>query len=34
MKDNPKINEDVARLGGFMKLHPLSHESCTRDHYN
>jgi len=30
MKYNPKINEDVARLGGFMKLHPLSHESCTQ----
>ncbi len=30
MKYNPKINEDIARLGGFMDLHPLSHESCTQ----
>ena len=30
MKYNPKINEDTARLGGFMNLHPLSHESCTQ----
>ncbi len=30
MKYNPKINEDVARLGGFINLHPLSHEICTQ----
>ncbi len=30
MKYNPKINEDIARLGGFMNLHPLSHESCNQ----
>ena len=30
MKYNPKINEDIASLDGFMDLHPLSHESCTQ----
>jgi glycine dehydrogenase subunit 2 len=30
MKYNPKINEDIARLDGFMQLHPLSHESCIQ----
>lgn len=30
MKYNPKINEDVARLEGFMQLHPLSPESCIQ----
>ncbi|MEW6329049.1 MAG: aminomethyl-transferring glycine dehydrogenase subunit GcvPB [Candidatus Micrarchaeota archaeon] len=27
MKYNPKVNEDVARLGGFAGLHPLARES-------
>ena len=30
MKYNPKINEDISRLGGFKDLHPLSHESCIQ----
>ena len=30
MKYNPKINEDIARLDGFMQLHPLSHENCIQ----
>jgi len=30
MKYNPKINEDIARLEGFMQLHPLSHQSCIQ----
>ena len=30
MKYNPKINEDIARLEGFTRLHPLSHESCNQ----
>jgi glycine dehydrogenase subunit 2 len=30
MKYNPKINEDIARLDGFIDLHPLSHESCIQ----
>ena len=30
MKYNPKINEDLARLDGFMDLHPLSNESCIQ----
>lgn len=30
MKYNPKINEDSARLEGFMNLHPLSHDSCIQ----
>lgn len=30
MKYNPKINEDIARLEGFMQLHPLSPQSCIQ----
>ena len=30
MKYNPKINEDIARLGGFKDLHPLSPEICIQ----
>jgi glycine dehydrogenase subunit 2 len=30
MKYNPKINEDIARLEGFQKLHPLSNEDCIQ----
>jgi len=30
MKYNPKINEDLARLDGFIDLHPLSNESCIQ----
>jgi glycine dehydrogenase subunit 2 len=30
MKYNPKINENIARLEGFVELHPLSHESCIQ----
>jgi glycine dehydrogenase subunit 2 len=30
MKYNPKINEDIAKLEGFMQLHPLSHQSCIQ----
>jgi glycine dehydrogenase subunit 2 len=30
MKYNPKINEDIARLDGFIHLHPFSHESCIQ----
>ena len=27
MKYNPKVNEDMARLGGFARLHPLTPEA-------
>jgi glycine dehydrogenase subunit 2 len=30
MKYNPKINENIARLEGFVELHPLSYESCVQ----
>lgn len=30
MKYNPKINEDMARLDGFTKLHPLQREGCIQ----
>ena len=30
MKYNPKINEDVARMPGFGRLHPLLPDSCTQ----
>lgn len=30
MKYNPKINEDVARLGGFANLHPLAPEEVSQ----
>jgi glycine dehydrogenase subunit 2 len=30
MKYNPRINEDIARLEGFQKLHPLSNEDCIQ----
>ena len=30
MKYNPKINEDMAALPGFARLHPLEHESMTQ----
>lgn len=30
MKYNPKINENMARLPGFSRLHPLAPESCTQ----
>ncbi len=30
MKYNPKINEDMARLGGFAKLHPLVPETYSQ----
>ncbi|WIG60136.1 MAG: Glycine dehydrogenase [decarboxylating] (glycine cleavage system P2 protein) [Ktedonobacterales bacterium] len=30
MKYNPKINEDMASLPGFARLHPLEHESMTQ----
>jgi len=30
MKYNPKINEDVARLGGFANLHPLAPEEVAQ----
>ena len=30
MKYNPKINEDMAALPGFARLHPLAHESLTQ----
>jgi glycine dehydrogenase subunit 2 len=29
MKYNPKVNEDMARLPGFARLHPLTHEAGT-----
>jgi len=30
MKYNPKINEEVARLAGFGRLHPLLPDECTQ----
>ena len=30
MKYNPKVNEDVASLPGFARLHPLAPTSCTQ----
>ena len=30
MKYNPKINEDMARLGGFARLHPLAPEAGSQ----
>src|SRR5438132_9288664 len=30
MKYNPKINEDMARLAGFARLHPLTPESASQ----
>ena len=30
MKYNPKINEDMARLGGFARLHPLAPEAASQ----
>ena len=30
MKYNPKINEDMARLGGFARLHPLAPEALAQ----
>jgi glycine dehydrogenase subunit 2 len=30
MKYNPKINEDMARLGGFARLHPLAPEALSQ----
>jgi glycine dehydrogenase subunit 2 len=30
MKYNPKLNEDIASLPGFARLHPLEHESMTQ----
>ena len=30
MKYNPKVNEDMAALPGFTRLHPLEHESMTQ----
>ena len=30
MKYNPKINEDMARLAGFARLHPLTPESLSQ----
>ena len=30
MKYNPKINEDMARLSGFARLHPLAPEAHTQ----
>src|SRR5579859_4661791 len=30
MKYNPKINEDMASLPGFARLHPMEHESMTQ----
>ena len=30
MKYNPKINEDMARLGGFARLHPMAPEAASQ----
>ena len=30
MKYNPKINEDMARLPGFLRLHPLAPEAASQ----
>lgn len=30
MKYNPKLNEDMCRLGGFAQLHPLVPDSCSQ----
>lgn len=30
MKYNPKVNEDMAGLPGFARIHPLEHESMTQ----
>ena len=30
MKYNPKINEDMARIGGFANLHPYQDEDCIQ----
>ena len=30
MKYNPKINEDMARLAGFARLHPLAPEAASQ----
>ncbi|MDA4114653.1 MAG: aminomethyl-transferring glycine dehydrogenase subunit GcvPB, partial [Thaumarchaeota archaeon] len=30
MKYNPKVNEDMASLAGFARLHPAEHESMTQ----
>jgi glycine dehydrogenase subunit 2 len=30
MKYNPKLNEDMARLSGFLRLHPLAPESVSQ----
>ena len=30
MKYNPKINEDMARLAGFARLHPLAPRGAAR----
>src|SRR5882724_9543985 len=30
MKYNPRINEDMARLGGFARLHPLAPEALSQ----
>src|SRR5258707_2562069 len=30
MKYNPKVNEDMASLPGFARLHPTEHESMTQ----
>src|SRR5215470_6999894 len=30
MKYNPKINEEMAALPGFARIHPLQHESMTQ----
>ena len=30
MKYNPKVNEEMAGLPGFARIHPLEHESMTQ----
>ncbi|HEU5319612.1 MAG TPA: aminomethyl-transferring glycine dehydrogenase subunit GcvPB, partial [Methylomirabilota bacterium] len=30
MKYNPKLNEDMARLAGFLRLHPLAPEAASQ----